>query len=144
MPLPSRDCLHHAIPSWVDEKDKWFVTICCHPRGLNQLANPVTAAVYRGALAFYEARGLIRPTVSVLMPDHLHVVAQFDHRKGMARTISGLKQHLARHAGISWQKGFFDHRLRGEHEVAEKCRYVRNNPVRAGLCATPSDWPFTY
>jgi REP element-mobilizing transposase RayT len=144
MPLPSRDCLHHAIPSWVDEKDKWFVTICCHPRGLNQLANPVTAAVYRGALAFYEARGLIRPTVSVLMPDHLHVVAQFDHRKGMARTISGLKQHLARHAGISWQKGFFDHRLRGEHEVAEKCRYVRNNPVKAGLCATPSDWPFTY
>ena len=144
MPSPTRDHLRHAIPSWVDEKDKWFVTICCQPRGLNQLANPVTAAVYRGALAFYEARGLIRPTVSVLMPDHLHVVAQFDHRKGMARAVADLKQHLARHAGVSWQKGFFDHRLRGEHEVAEKCRYVRNNPVRAGLCAAPSDWPFTY
>jgi len=144
MSLPTRDRLYHAIPSWVDEKDKWFVTICCQPRGLNQLANPVTAAVYRGALAFYETKGLMKPVVSVLMPDHLHIVAQFDHRKGMARTISGLKQHLARHAGVSWQQGFFDHRLRGEHEVAEKCRYVWNNPVRAGLCAAPSDWPFTY
>ena len=144
MPLPTRDRLYHAIPSWVDEKDKWFVTICCQPRGLNQLASPVAAAVYRSALAFYESKGLIKPVVSVLMPDHLHIVAQFDHRKGMPRAVAGLKQHLARHAGVSWQKGFFDHRLRGEHEVAEKCRYVRNNPVRAGLCATPPDWPFTY
>ena len=144
MPLPTRDRLYHTIPSWVDEKDKWFVTICCQPRGRNQLASPVTAAVYRGALAFYEARGLMKPVVSVLMPDHLHIVAQFDHRKGMPWTVAGLKQHLARHAGISWQKGFFDHRLRGEQEVAEKCRYVRNNPVRAGLCAKAEDWPFTY
>ncbi len=94
MPLPTRDRLYHAIPFWVDEKGKWFVTICCQPRGLNQLANPVTAAIYRGALAFYESTGLIRPVVSVLMPDHLHIIAQFDHRSGMARTVSALKQHL--------------------------------------------------
>ena len=144
MPIPVRDRLYHAIPSWVNEMDKWFVTICCQPRGRNQLASPVTAAIFRAALEFYEDRGLMKPSVSVLMPDHLHVVAQFDHRSGMAKTISALKQQLARHAGVSWQKGFFDHRLRGEHEVAEKCRYVRNNPVRAGLCAEPADWPFTY
>ena len=144
MPLPVRGQLRHAIPSWVDEKDKWFVTICCQPRGRNQLASPVPAAVYRGALAFYEASGMARSVISVLMPDHLHVIAQFDHRAGMPRIISALKQHLARHAGVSWQKGFFDHRLSGEHEVAEKCRYVRNNPVRAGLCAKVEDWPYTY
>jgi len=144
MSLPVRGRLYQAIPSWVDGKDKWFVTICCQPRGRNQLATPLVAAIFRVALEFYEAKGLMKPVVSVLMPDHLHIIAQFDHRSGMARTVVAMKQHLARHAGISWQKGFFDHRLRGEHEVVEKCRYVRNNPVRAGLCAEPVDWPFTY
>jgi putative transposase len=144
MRLPVRGHLRHSIPSWVDKRNKWFVTVCCQPRGRNQLASPVAAAVYRGAIAFYEGKGMMRPIVSVLMPDHLHLVAQFNHRAGMAKTIASLKQHLARHAGIAWQNGFFDHRLRGEHEVAEKCRYVRNNPTRAGLCAKAEDWPFTY
>jgi putative transposase len=27
--------------------------------------------------------------------------------------------------------------------LAEVCRYVVNNPVRAGLCATPAEWPWS-
>jgi len=30
-----------------------------------------------------------------------------------------------------------------EEYLAEVCRYVINNPVRAGLCATPADWPWS-
>jgi len=41
-----------------------------------------------------------------------------------------------------WQKGFFDHLLRSEESHAEKWQYVRENPVRAGLCLTAEEWPY--
>ena len=41
-----------------------------------------------------------------------------------------------------WQKGFFDHILRGEESYSTKWEYVRENPVRAGLVTCPEDWPY--
>jgi hypothetical protein len=34
-----------------------------------------------------------------------------------------------------WQQNTFDHVLRGKESHDEKWNYVRENPVRAGLCA---------
>jgi putative transposase len=41
-----------------------------------------------------------------------------------------------------WQRGFFDHVLRGDESYAQRCDYVRANPVRAGLVNDPDAWPF--
>jgi REP element-mobilizing transposase RayT len=41
-----------------------------------------------------------------------------------------------------WQKGFFDHVLRGEESYTQKWNYVRDNPVRAGLVKEWRDWPY--
>lgn len=41
-----------------------------------------------------------------------------------------------------WQEGFFDHLLRSSESYSEKGEYVRINPVRANLCATPEEWPY--
>jgi hypothetical protein len=41
-----------------------------------------------------------------------------------------------------WQPGFFDHLLRGSESYHEKWRYVRENPVRAGLVSCAEDWPY--
>jgi hypothetical protein len=41
-----------------------------------------------------------------------------------------------------WQKGFFDHLIRSDESHAEKWKYVRENPVRAGLVAKAEDWPY--
>jgi hypothetical protein len=37
-----------------------------------------------------------------------------------------------------WQKGFFDHVLRSQESAGEKWKYVRENPVRAGLVGIPA------
>jgi putative transposase len=42
-----------------------------------------------------------------------------------------------------WQRGFFDHLLRGSESYSEKWNYVRENPVRAGLVASADDWPYS-
>ena len=58
------------------------------------------------------------------------------------RTVLG--KHLLRlgEQKPHWQEGFFDHVLRSSESYGEKWEYVRMNPVRAGLCATPEDWPY--
>ncbi|AKJ63676.1 Transposase [Kiritimatiella glycovorans] len=41
-----------------------------------------------------------------------------------------------------WQRDCWDRQLRRGQSYSEKWAYVQNNPVRAGLCATPEEWPF--
>ena len=41
-----------------------------------------------------------------------------------------------------WQEGFFDHLLRSQESYSQKWDYVRMNPVRAGLCDMPEQWPY--
>ena len=33
--------------------------------------------------------------------------------------------------------------IESEEHLEAACRYVLNNPVRAGLCANPADWPWS-
>jgi putative transposase len=43
-----------------------------------------------------------------------------------------------------WQRGGgFDRNLFSSGELWEKIRYVHENPVKRGLCAKRSDWPWS-
>jgi len=84
------------------------------------------------------------------MPDHVHFFAmpQLEAKslRAMMRdwkkwTMRRLVEE-ARVAAPVWQAEFFDHVLRSRTSYAEKWRYARDNPVRAGLVAQPDDWPF--
>jgi putative transposase len=85
----------------------------------------------------------------VLMPDHLHLfVIVDDERLRLSEWVKSLKNALSKAFRLQslpaphWQKGFFDHILRGEESYAEKWSYVRENPVRAGLVKEWGEWPF--
>jgi putative transposase len=85
----------------------------------------------------------------VLMPDHFHLfVAVDDERVMLAEWMKSLKNTLSKTlrsnsvAPPHFQKGFFDHLLRGPESYTEKWHYVRENPVRAGLVKHWEDWPF--
>lgn len=77
----------------------------------------------------------------VIMPDHLHMFVTGGREFDLAQWARMLKKTLAREPGM-WQRGFFDHLLRGEESYAEKWEYVRQNPVRAGLVKKAEDWPY--
>ncbi len=62
----------------------------------------------------------------------------------MKRTVTDWKRWLAADAGIEWQDGFFDHRLRAEESFDEKAHYIRMNPVRAGLVEDWTEWKYTW
>jgi REP element-mobilizing transposase RayT len=85
----------------------------------------------------------------VLMPDHAHFFVAFPpHGITLTKWIKSMRSVLSKTLLESgrrkphWQEGFFDHVLRSAESYAQKWEYVRMNPVRAGLCASPKQWPY--
>ncbi len=78
------------------------------------------------------------------MPDHLHALASFPPDTSMKAFVRKFKIYTSRKCGVHWQRDFFDHRPRNEEELEEKAEYIRQNPVRAGLATTASEWKFAW
>ena len=84
----------------------------------------------------------------VIMPDHIHLFVRLNSEKRLAQWIQSLRSVLGKTllaqniAKPHWQEGFFDHVMRSTESYGEKCQYIRNNPVRAGLCKHVEDWPY--
>jgi hypothetical protein len=45
--------------------------------------------------------------------------------------------------GSLWAKDYHDRYIRDENHLANARAYIRNNPVKAGLCEKPKDWPWS-
>ena len=80
----------------------------------------------------------------VIMPDHVHLFVRGDRDLTLSSWIGGLKRAMsvAVKSLRLWQPGFFDHILRSDESYAEKWKYVRENPVRAGLAETADGWRY--
>jgi putative transposase len=142
--LPQRRALPHAVPSWVEPGTTFFVTLCCAPRGKNQLCqSAVATAIFESVRRRHESHDWFMRLL-VLMPDHLHALIAFPRDREMVRMVRLWKSFLARHAGVYWQRDFFDHRIRNDHEYELKADYIRQNPARAGLVNGAESWPFMW
>ena len=131
----------------------YFLTICTDNRK-NLFWNDVGAAIGRLEDVRLSGYGKIveqailnisihYPAVSVdryvIMPNHVHLLAQIhadaDGRPLAAPTISTIinqmKGAVSRKVGFTvWQKGFYDHVVRGDADYREIWLYIEGNPVR--------------
>jgi putative transposase len=139
-----RKTLPHGIPAWVEDGADYFITICSQPKGRNQLCNARASRIIFDAFLFYQDRADLWLHLLVLMPDHLHAIISFNRGPGMCRCISQFKKYTAKVTTIQWQRDYFDHRLRKSESYIEKAHYIRMNPVRAGLCRKPEEWPYVW
>ncbi len=122
----------------------YFVTACTQNRH-NILATP---AIHETFLRFGQEGPSHRAWIGayVIMPDHLHLfVATDDEQIAISAWMKSLKNIISKTlrenevAPPHWQKTFFDHLLRSSESYSEKWKYVRENPVRAGLVPSPQD-----
>ncbi len=143
-PSPQRKRLFHTPPSWLNSDEMFFITICCAKRGVNQLAQDKIFPVMIGALEHYIRSAKLWVHLFLVMPDHLHTLMTFPPEEQMGKVLRDWKRFIAKEAGVVWQDGFFDHRLRREESLEEKAHYIRMNPVRAGLVAEPKDWKYVW
>jgi REP element-mobilizing transposase RayT len=95
---------------------------------------------------FHESRYVLHEWV--VMPNHVHVIVWPMPNHLLGDILKSWKQFTSRRAkplvGLGdepfWQPESFDHWIRDDQEKARIGRYIRNNPVTAGLCARPEDW----
>ncbi|ADE55887.1 REP-associated tyrosine transposase [Coraliomargarita akajimensis] len=145
MPSFSRRRLKHDTPAWVDDGAIYFITINCEIRGYNSLATDSCASAIRTAAHNYTVNQKWHPILVVIMPDHIHMLVSLNTAHYRIQQILGpWKSYLRKTAGINWQQGFFEHRIRNEDSLREKIRYLCLNPVRAGLVENGCDWKYTW
>jgi REP element-mobilizing transposase RayT len=93
---------------------------------------------------------------AVIMPDHVHLLLS-PLRDGegwpfpLVDILQCLKSATAHrinkflhHSGPVWEEESFDHVLRSDESLEEKCEYIRQNPVMAGLVRRPEDYPWLW
>ncbi|MBK1860000.1 REP-associated tyrosine transposase [Cerasicoccus arenae] len=137
--------LPHEIPSWVPDGETMFITVNCLHRGINSWANEQAFRGIQQAAEYYEDQCFWWVNLLMVMPDHTHGLISFNNgKRSMKDTVNLWKRYLTRNQGIDWQKDFFDHRIRNQDFYEEKAHYIRMNPVRAGLCEKPEDWPYVW
>ena len=82
------------------------------------------------------------------MPDHVHVLVEgCTDRADLRAFVHQAKQRAAfaftrKWAGPLWQPSYYDRVLRDDDATLPAARYILENPVRAGLVASPLEYPF--
>ena len=100
------------------------------------------------ALQREDEAGHTKTLAFVVMPDHLHWLVQLTGERSLPVSVSTIKSFSTRsinrtvgRSGPVWQKGFYDHALRDEENLAAVARYIVANPLRAGLTPSVSNYP---
>ena len=148
--VPKRKHLKR-IPVWIPASQRviYFVSTCCADRREIFIDNNAVKIALESLLKCAAATSWNIPQVC-FMPDHVHLMLlpmaerEQSLSKLMQRWKSSSKQRLGR-AGVEgeiWQREFFDRLLRSSESLTEKWRYVEMNPVDAGLCSVPEEYPY--
>ncbi len=117
-------------------------------RGPVWLADPEIAALVQNALLHFEG-DRYRLHAWTIMPNHVHTMFTPAAGHSVADILHAWKGFTGRRAnalldrsGPFWQRDYFDRLVRDERHFANALAYIEANPVKAGLCLQPWDWPW--
>jgi REP element-mobilizing transposase RayT len=150
-PLPQRKHLRR-IPVWLpaDQPVVYLVTVCCAQRR-EVFGRTETVRVGAECLKRIAERQAWNVMKVCFMPDHVHVLLSplREREQSLSDFVRAWKSCVVLRlrgigvAGEIWQREFHDRLLRSDEKLEEKWEYVRQNPVRAGLCRIPEEYPFS-
>ena len=117
--------------------------------GVAFLKNPQIAQSVQDDLLSYDGVSW-RISAWVIMPNHIHVLAtRFNTAtiSGIMQSMKSLTSHkvnkLLGRRGRVWMPDYFDRYVRNGKHFARTVSYIEHNPVKAGLCQKPEDWPLS-
>jgi len=123
-------------------------------QSVDYLIKPEVAEMVMEAIEHREKVGIWKTKEYVLMPNHLHILINMSsiQKRGITlkKTLEDFKSWTGRNAvmllGISgskfWQREWFDHWSRSVDEDKKFMKYIRENPVTAGLEVNYEHWPY--
>lgn len=114
--------------------------------GVCWLKRPEIAGTIEGALLNFDGERY-RLLAWVVMPNHVHALIQPHDGHRLGDIVSSWKRFSARMAnrqlgrtGTFWQDDYWDTYIRNERHYESTMAHIENNPVKAGLAKTPSEW----
>ena len=85
-----------------------------------------------------------------IMPNHVHALVTPTPAITLSALLHTWKSFSAKQAnrvlgrgGPFWMQEYFDRYIRDERHFVSVVEYIHNNPVAAGLCTSPADWPYS-
>ena len=85
-----------------------------------------------------------------VMPNHVHAIFTPISSWIPSSILHSWKSFIAhqankllRRSGSLWERESFDHLIRSVEHFDAFIRYVEDNPVKAGLCRIPENWPWS-
>ena len=84
-----------------------------------------------------------------VLPNHLHLlftpVGETTLEKAVQMVKGGASFRIGKQRKFLqlWQEGYHDWRCRDKEDFCAYAEYIRENPVKAGLVARASDWPYS-
>jgi type I restriction enzyme R subunit/menaquinone-specific isochorismate synthase/putative DNA methylase len=85
----------------------------------------------------------------VLMSNHVHVLLIAMNGYSLSSIMHSLKSYTSKQAnkvlnrsGSFWSIEYFDRYIRNSDHYCKTVKYIHDNPVKAGLCASAEDWEF--
>lgn len=118
-------------------------------RGEAWLRQPSIAILVQGALLHFDG-ARCRLHAWVVMPNHVHTLFTPMGERSLSEILHSWKSFTSKHAnrvlgrqGQFWQEDYFDSYIRDDLHYAAVVEYIESNPVKAGLCSCPEDWPYS-
>jgi putative DNA methylase len=100
------------------------------------------------ALLFFDG-SRYRLQAWVVMPNHVHALLTPGAGWELGQILHSWKSFTSNECnkllgrrGEFWQTESFDRYVRDERHYRNAVVYIENNPVKAGLCERPEDWPW--
>ena len=85
-----------------------------------------------------------------IMPNHVHVLIRLNDEVSLGEIVKGWKapaaieiNRLLNRSGSLWLEDYHDRFIRDLDHFQNAAIYIRENPVKAGLCRTPLDLRFS-
>jgi putative transposase len=151
-PVHSFHITRRNLPHWQEPGRVYFITWRCKD---DRVLAPEERQITMEALRHWDSQKWTL-YAAVVLPDHVHVLAQplmrdiggaFD----LGEILHSIKRFSARKInqanriqGSLWQDERYDRIVRDDAEFLEKWDYIRNNPLKAGLVSYPEDYPWLY
>jgi REP element-mobilizing transposase RayT len=125
--------------------ESWLHQTC----DVAHLRDPRIAGLVTEAIEHRQRAGIWQVYEYVVMPNHVHLFVKVLNGR-LRTTMATFKTWTGSQAWPTvgsgrhrfWQAEWFDHWSRSLDENDGIQRYIRENPVKAGLVTDPRDWPY--
>jgi len=115
------------------------------------LKEPQIAEMIKGSIHHFDGIRYISHALCI-MPNHIHwlltPVSSGDYSLStIMHSIKSYTSHqankLLKRSGAFWSREYYDHLIRSSEQFGRLVIYVIENPVKAKLCTTWDQWPWT-